>query len=1848
MPNRLQSVGPPTGAATSSKKRLKSQCIEELASRKIRSFRGTIDEYGEYLDVVYQSNRSLAASIASDYRDRFLIELIQNAYDAQPVGTHDGKIEITLDKRLGESGALFIANSGHPFTEENVKGLCDIGLSQKPLGESIGNKGLGFRSVVQITDVPQIYSQCPAAPGENQFSGFCFRFAGPQDYPDLIDDPQHIKLAIRDLPIFHIPICLDSQSAAVCAYAEASFSTVIELPLRDTDSRDSVQREIDHLCEQKVPILLFLDRVSSLIVRTIDKTGQIETKFVFTRSEENCVATDMKLSRVDLGDAGLFLIASHSVAEATMKDAIATGISRKELNEHWERWTGDGEVAVAVRLDSIVPSSRLYTFLPMGEQAAAPFPGYLHGSFSPSSNRKNLNAGIRLNALLLSEATILTARAIHHIIADPIGRMAVWLTVEERATAVVDLVCWAEVDSLETDEELAADLVQKLADCFDVSSFDDAPVVPCLLPRSDNARLTWQPPKSVRRWPAGTKMFAASVAAQFARNINVWPIWETLGPRIDALEKFLHMYSDDYAGEPRAEERAHLVSLVAKNLGKSRRTPKNKWFKFFREIPDFMGRDGKYLAELPVLLGDDGQLHMAMSPEQPIDDADQPARRRRRRIVTAVFSPPDPRRASTDEDLEVDPPKKLSKRFAFLLTAFPWHGQLSAARTYFEEHRLVEKFDREAVLAHLSRTLQGESNKEVLKGGLRWAFQLWRQPRNHGRPFRLQSQHRFRVPTLNGGYVEASESVFSEGWPAKTAGELLQKFLDAAPAGLSDLERMASCRLAAPDHPVFRGKFIDDWVFFLTELGVNEGLTPESKKCRNKYYSADRFSDFSFLEDYDIPIRFASFWSNDISAQDPTLLHLPSDTDYVIDGELTWLPGQADIDRFSGACKVLYAKLIFEWLSKDLHVLWDINVHHRFHHLADRRSWPTPLKSFLRSACWLPVDEPVRSSSEQIEVRLCDVWVNKTGGKRFESYLRRPSHILLRYLEQAPDRLIDRLVAHGDLRIYDDPLVLPEQLEFLAQQYANKGFDHYYERRLLNLYNRTWQLLANHLDDDVGDKFDAKRAPAKILVRREQALELVPILGQNSEHGDQVYVCDTSRESDINLLEASGRPFFVLREADAQKIGVLFETFYGQRIRRLSQVTYELLADGKNIQDSVATPALEICPQLRAMLAIAMEALKDTEAQRLPSDRTTILAKLERLTMIKAGKLRFVIDGLNVSTYQDTVSAFHFRFDDGQAVIVVQSFGEWTWELVDRSIPAVCEALGHWALAPHLRLLVEHLRHREPLQEAESRPFKDVERFSSILQLSSSASLAARASLSAGVEHHTPWIRVVLHILIGPAAVEVFDVVRDDVFKDAGLFHDILSQLLGDSPVSANELLAICRTALGAKDFREGLGLDFGDFNASLVALGLEPETYPELHRLQLKNFIREKEVDIIDCLRTSCVVQLNKMQPVEGYATKRDNLRTLSPDPAWLSVFEEPPQGILVEHVNAWLAENNAPPIGDCDGGLEPLAQVRSHNQQFVHNFAQRAILLVRAWCAKFQSDNLMASLAAEGGAEGLRKRLDDIGVLDFCILDDIAMMRWLQTLEIWPTGMNLSLDLKVLGLSEEDLTAESMKEHEASEARRREARSIFFNGQIVDPNDVDFLTLSEELHSGLTSRVLGMALGSTSDLADARRSAFSPRASGDVRSGKGRRPRVPVEKTELIGRLGEFVVYHWLRKILPKQDIDAAWQSENRLPLTGRQGDDSLGFDFEVSYRNQLWQIEVKASLEDSQSFEMGATEVRAARIAARTRSGVQYKIAYVSNISDSSKTTIEMLPNPMTEEGERVLQLGGEGIRYSFSRL
>ena len=85
-------------------------------------------------------------------KTHFVYELIQNGDDNK-----SGHLEL----QLGEN-ALLVWNDGCHFSEEDVRSICSLGLSNKDLTQ-IGTFGIGFKSVYNYTELPEIYS------GEERF-----------------------------------------------------------------------------------------------------------------------------------------------------------------------------------------------------------------------------------------------------------------------------------------------------------------------------------------------------------------------------------------------------------------------------------------------------------------------------------------------------------------------------------------------------------------------------------------------------------------------------------------------------------------------------------------------------------------------------------------------------------------------------------------------------------------------------------------------------------------------------------------------------------------------------------------------------------------------------------------------------------------------------------------------------------------------------------------------------------------------------------------------------------------------------------------------------------------------------------------------------------------------------------------------------------------------------------------------------------------------------------------------------------------------------------------------------------------------------------------------------------------------------------------------------------------------------------------------------------------------------------------------------------------------------------------------------------------------------------------------
>jgi superfamily II DNA or RNA helicase len=86
------------------------------------------------------------------YGRRQLLELVQNGADAM-ISLPGGRIEVILTEEY-----LYCANDGDPITENGIRSLLHAYLSDKR-GVEIGRFGLGFKSVLGVTDKPEFYSR---------------------------------------------------------------------------------------------------------------------------------------------------------------------------------------------------------------------------------------------------------------------------------------------------------------------------------------------------------------------------------------------------------------------------------------------------------------------------------------------------------------------------------------------------------------------------------------------------------------------------------------------------------------------------------------------------------------------------------------------------------------------------------------------------------------------------------------------------------------------------------------------------------------------------------------------------------------------------------------------------------------------------------------------------------------------------------------------------------------------------------------------------------------------------------------------------------------------------------------------------------------------------------------------------------------------------------------------------------------------------------------------------------------------------------------------------------------------------------------------------------------------------------------------------------------------------------------------------------------------------------------------------------------------------------------------------------------------------------------------------------
>lgn len=148
---------------------------------------------------------------AGGYGERQIEELLQNAIDQL---TAPGRVELRL-----ADGALYCANEGSPFGADGIKAVTGAFLSAKK-DEKIGRFGLGFKSVLGVTNHPQIISR-----------SISFGFNEPEAQELLAALPYRPER----VPTLRVPSVIDADEIAAgdpnIAEMMTWASTIIKLPL---------------------------------------------------------------------------------------------------------------------------------------------------------------------------------------------------------------------------------------------------------------------------------------------------------------------------------------------------------------------------------------------------------------------------------------------------------------------------------------------------------------------------------------------------------------------------------------------------------------------------------------------------------------------------------------------------------------------------------------------------------------------------------------------------------------------------------------------------------------------------------------------------------------------------------------------------------------------------------------------------------------------------------------------------------------------------------------------------------------------------------------------------------------------------------------------------------------------------------------------------------------------------------------------------------------------------------------------------------------------------------------------------------------------------------------------------------------------------------------------------------------------------------------------------------------------------------------------------------------------------------------------------------------------------------
>ena len=256
--------------------------------------------------------------MSESYSGRIIVELLQNADDA-----HSSRVFITE-----QVGNVIFANNGRPFNEADVMAISRSGASEKKRGETIGYRGIGFKSTSFLSSEIIIYS-----------NGTAFSFSKAKTAEVLGMDEAHV-------PTIRIPFLVDATpyTTIIEELLDNGYTTIF---IFKSSNKDVLQEEIESL---SADLMLFLRHL-----KEIETQNMGEDKFMRVVRKTKDWGQEITIDKKKWG---------------MVDDCLAFRMEEGEF--------------VQCEADEAV----YYTFLPTYDKT--PFPFKVNGDFSTDPSRKHI------------------------------------------------------------------------------------------------------------------------------------------------------------------------------------------------------------------------------------------------------------------------------------------------------------------------------------------------------------------------------------------------------------------------------------------------------------------------------------------------------------------------------------------------------------------------------------------------------------------------------------------------------------------------------------------------------------------------------------------------------------------------------------------------------------------------------------------------------------------------------------------------------------------------------------------------------------------------------------------------------------------------------------------------------------------------------------------------------------------------------------------------------------------------------------------------------------------------------------------------------------------------------------------------------------------------------------------------------------------------------------------------------------------------------------------------------------------------------------------------------------------